>query len=242
MVPQVAHDSLVRLLDLQTEDSAIKRLAERRDSLPEARRLSELTDQLAELEADIVIANKQLDEITREHSRFEGEIGLADQKISREEQRLFSGSVSNPKELGALQSEVAMLKRKKGEVEDSLLEVMVQKDQAAETLARLTAEQTAASAEAAELEQKVTALRTEIDAEMQGHSTKRDEIAATVEDDLLKLYEQLRTSKGGVGVAALEAGTCQGCHTKLPAKEIERIKAEGGLQRCDNCRRILVVV
>jgi uncharacterized protein len=242
MVMDVAHDSLVRLLDLQTEDSAIKRITERLDSLPEAKRLSEITDQLAELAADIEIATKQLDEITREHSKLEGEVGLADQKIAREEQRLFSGSVSNPKELGSLQSEVAMLKRKKGEIEDALLEVMVQKDQAAETRDRLVAEQATAVGEAAVLEKTVAGLRADAEAQMKEHVAKRDEIAAGIEDSLLKMYEQIRAAKGGVGVAALEAATCQGCHTKLPAKEIERIKAEGGLQRCDNCRRILVVV
>lgn len=242
MVMDVAHDSLVRLLDLQAEDSALKRLDERLQSLPEAKRLSEVNDQLSELAADIEIATKQLDEVGREHSRLEGEIGLADQKIAREEQRLFSGSVSNPKELGALQSEVAMLKRKKGEVEDLLLEAMVQKDQATETRDRLTGEQEAAAAEASELEARVAALRAEVDAQVREHSAKRDEIAAGIDEGLLKMYEQVRAAKGGVGVAALEAGTCQGCHTKLPAKEIERIKAEGGLQRCDNCRRILVVV
>jgi predicted nucleic acid-binding Zn-ribbon protein len=242
MVIDAAHDSLVRLLDLQAEDSAIKRLNERRNALPEAQRLAELTDQIAELDADIEIATKQVDEVTREQSRLEGEIGLADQKIAREEQRLFSGSVSNPKELGSLQAEVGMLKRKKGEVEDSLLEVMVQKDQASETLARLQAERTEAAAESEELAAKVSSVTGEIETELKEHEAKRAEVAATIDEPLLKLYEQIRSTKGGVGVAALEAATCQGCHTKLPAKEIERIKAEGGVQRCDNCRRILVIV
>jgi uncharacterized protein len=242
MVMDVDHGSLVRLLDLQAEDSAIKRLHERRNALPEARRVAELGDQLAELEADLEIATKQLEEISREQSRLEGEIELADQKIAREEQRLFSGSVSNPKELGALQAEVAMLKRKKGEIEDSLLEVMVQKDQAAETLARLQSERAAAASESEQLTATVAELTGGIDAELETHGAKRTEVASALPEDLLRLYDQLRGSKAGVGAAALEAGTCQGCHTKLPAKEIERIRAEGGLQRCDNCRRILVIL
>src|SRR5918999_3416518 len=95
MAMDVDQSSLVRLLDLQAEDSAIRRLEERRGSLPEAQRLAEVSETLAELESDIEIASKQSDEINREHSRLEGEIELSDQKIAREEQRLFSGSVSN---------------------------------------------------------------------------------------------------------------------------------------------------
>jgi predicted nucleic acid-binding Zn-ribbon protein len=180
--------------------------------------------------------------VAREQDKLEGEIGLADQKIAREEQRLFGGAVSNPKELGALQAEVQMLKRRKAEMEDSLLEVMVKKEDAAATLERLRGEHHAATAEAEQLAATVGRLTTEIDAELTEHSTKRTAVADPLPDDLLALYEKIRSSKNGVGAAALEGGTCQGCHTQLPNKEVERIRAEGGLQRCENCRRILVVV
>jgi predicted nucleic acid-binding Zn-ribbon protein len=232
---------LNRLLDLQAEDSAIKRLNERRAALPEAARLAEVNDQLAELNADIEIATKQHDEIAREQAKLEGEVELIEQKIAREEERMYSGGVSNPKELSALQAEVASLKKKKSTVEDGLIEVMDQREHAASTLGSLTQERSAARAEADDLQQKVTALTGDIDVELQQHTAARAEIAPSIPDDLLAMYEKLRETKGGVGAARLEGGTCQGCHTKLPAKEAERIRGEGGLQRCDNCRRILVV-
>jgi uncharacterized protein len=233
--------SLQRLLDLQSEDSAIKRCEDRRRNLPEAVRLGEVSAQLAELETDSEIARKQLEEITREHNRLEGEIGLGDQKIQKEEQRLFSGAVSNPKELGSLQAEVAMLKRKGSELEDQLLEVMVQKDDATTTLESLEKERSEAAQQAATLRETVASLMSEIDGELAGHRSKRTEVAGSVPDDLLALYERIRATKGGVGAAALVDSTCQGCHTRLPSKEAERLRSERGLQRCDNCGRILVV-
>jgi predicted nucleic acid-binding Zn-ribbon protein len=233
--------ALQRLLDLQSEDSAIKRCEERRPNLPEALRLEEVSAQLAELETDSEIARKQLEEITREHNRLEGEIGLTDQKIQREEQRLFSGAVSNPKELGSLQAEVAMLKRRRSELEDQLLEVMVQKDDASTTLESLETERSEAAKQATTLRETVASLMTEIDGELVSHRSKRAEVAGSVPDDLLALYERIRATKGGVGAAALIDNTCQGCHTRLPSKEAERLRSERGLQRCDNCGRILVV-
>lgn len=235
-------DALHRLLDVQAEDSAIKRLEDRRSSLPEAIRLVEVSDQLAELEADSEIAGKQLEEITREHHRLEGEIGLGDQKIQKEEQRLFSGAVSNPKELGALQAEVAMLKRKRGELEDHLLEVMLQKDDAASTAASLEKDRSETAGQAEMLRETVARLMTEIDNERGERGTTRANIAATIPPDLSSLYEKIRSAKGGVGAAALIDSTCQGCHTRLPSKEAERLRAERGLQRCENCGRLLVIV
>jgi uncharacterized protein len=233
--------ALQRLLDLQSEDSAIKRCQERRANLPEAVRLAEVSAQLSELKADSEIARKQLDEITREHHRLEGEIGLGDQKIQKEEQRLFSGAVSNPKELGALQAEVAMLKRKRAELEDQLLEVMLQKDDATTTLESLEKERSDAAEQTQSLQRAVATLTSEIDGELVAHRSARDEVAKDIPEDLLSLYERIRATKGGVGAAALVDSTCQGCHTRLPSKEAERLRAERGLQRCDNCSRILVV-
>lgn len=240
-MPTADPAALQRLLDLQAEDTAIKRLEERRASLPEAQRLDEVNAALAELDADLDIARKQHDEVVREVARLEGESGLLDQKIAREEQRMFSGAVSNPKELSALQAEVESLKRKKTTLEDELLEAMLGREQAASTMEGLAKEREETAAEAAQLGATVGDLTAEIAAELQKHGAARDDFAAGVPADLLKLYEQIRASKGGVGAAALEAGTCLGCHTKLPQRELERMRAEGGLQRCDNCRRILVI-
>ncbi|HEX2239532.1 MAG TPA: C4-type zinc ribbon domain-containing protein [Actinomycetota bacterium] len=242
MPEQVDDAILLRLLDLQKEDSSIRRLAERRASLPEAQELVELRDQLAELDSDIAIARKQSEEIATEQARIEGEIGLLDTKIQREEQRMYSGGVSNPKELSALQAEVESLKRKKGQMEDGLLEVMVQKDDAATTLTRLESEQAESLAREKELAVVVDGLTADIDAQLVEHTARRSQIAQEMPADLLALYDQLRESKHGVGAAALQSGACQGCHTQLPAKEVERLKTERGLQRCDNCRRILVVL
>lgn len=241
MVTNATAIDLQRLLDLQGEDSTIKRLEERRSSLPEAQRLSEVRAQLDELTSDVAVAEARSKEINRDFDRLEGEIEIGDGKIAKEEQRLFSGAVSNPKELGALQAEVEMLKRKKSDLEDHLLEIMEEREQALAMLERLRSEQSETSSESDRLTTEVDTLTRDIEAQLEAHQTKRNEIAAEIPEDILKLYDDIRVSKGGVGVAALEGGTCQGCHTQLANKEVERLKSEGGLQRCDNCRRILVV-
>ena len=233
--------ALVRLLDLQAEDGALDRLRRRLDTLPEAAQLAEVRARLAELSSDADIATKQRDEISREQGRIETEIGMLDQKLQREEQRLFSGSVSNPKELSSLQAEVEMLKRRRAGEEDRLLEVMVAHDQANQTLDSLSAERDETATAAEGLGAAVTQISSEIESELSSHERARRDLAASLPGDLVALYDRLRAGKGGVGVAALERDTCLGCHTTLPSREVERLRAERGLQRCDNCRRILVI-
>jgi predicted nucleic acid-binding Zn-ribbon protein len=241
MLRDVDPRTLERLLDLQAEDSAIRLLEHRRDELPAARRLAELNDQLSELDADIDIASRQRTDVEREQSRLQGEIELLEQKIEREEGRLFSGGVSNPKELSALQAEVASLRSRRAAREDDLLEIMVRADQAEETMQKLRVEREAVAREAAELSAAVDVELGRMGSELEDHNERRTSARADIPADILSLYERIRASRNGIGAAALVGGACQGCHTKLPAREVERMRAEGGLQRCDNCRRILVV-
>lgn len=241
-MPDVDQAALQRLLDLQAEDSAIARLNERVASLPEAARLAEVRATLEELRNDLAIATKQDEEAGREQHRLEGEIELLDQQAIKEDQRMLSGSVSNPKELSALQAKIAELKNRKATLEDKLIEVMEAKEGTEATLRKLEGESAAAATEESALAEKVSGLTGNIEGDLSAHTATRAEVASTIPEDLLALYERLRGQKHGVGAAALEGGTCQGCHTKLPAVELEKMRAEGGLQRCENCRRILVVV
>lgn len=242
MTTQVDPAALRKLLDLQTEDTSITKLQRRRADLPEAKQLAELNESLAEMSSDLEIARKQQDELVHAQTHIEGEMGLLDQKIVREEGRLYSGGVSNPRELGALQSEVASLKTRRGEMEDSLLEVMVQREQATTTLESLQEEHDRTSVQAKELTATVAGSMAEIDSLLAEHSEKRSALGPEIPAPVLTLYEQLREQKNGVGAAALRGDTCEGCHTRLPSREVEQVKAATGLQRCDNCRRILVVI
>jgi hypothetical protein len=77
--------------------------------------------------------------------------------------------------------------------------------------------------------------------ELTAKRTERDALAAGFDPELLELYEDLRRQKKGVGAAALVDGVCQGCHEKLSAVELDRLKRSEDILRCEYCRRILVL-
>jgi predicted nucleic acid-binding Zn-ribbon protein len=70
---------------------------------------------------------------------------------------------------------------------------------------------------------------------------EREKLVPAFDEELLDLYEDLRSSKKGVAAAALIDGVCQGCHQKLSPMELDRLKRAEGVRRCDYCRRILVL-
>ena len=73
-------------------------------------------------------------------------------------------------------------------------------------------------------------------------ATQRAELAATLPDDLVALYEKLRASSGGVGAAALHRGRCEGCHLQLNTTDLNHLRdaPDDDVVRCEECRRILI--
>jgi len=214
-----SRDALLTLLQLQRVDSTIDRLQARLAHLPEQAALDGLEAKAQELDAQIAERQAVFDDVSTRQRRLDFEVDTLVQKIRAESGRLYSGVVSNAKELQDISREVEALKRRKSVLEDNDLEVMEERDGVEKQLEALTTERSSLAAE-----------------------TERQRWVPRVDPQLLKVYDTIRASKGGVGAAAMVDGTCQGCHMRLPAQEAERVRTAGGLVRCDECQRILVVV
>jgi predicted nucleic acid-binding Zn-ribbon protein len=231
------------LLELQRHDSAIDRLMARRGSLPEDARLAELAGGLAVVDQLAAERRGSLATLQREQARLEDEIDMVSRKAHSEENRAASGKVTSPKELTAIQEEVAALKRRQAALEDDLLERMEQRETLEAELAELDGRRKAITAEQAEVTRDRDAALAEIDRELATEQAAAGEVAPRVGSELRTLYDQIRRRQGGVGAAALVGNTCQGCRVSISPVElaaIQKLPAET-IKRCENCRRILVL-
>jgi predicted nucleic acid-binding Zn-ribbon protein len=231
------------LLEMQRHDSAIDRLVHRRGSLPEVTRLAELGQALAAVDQLTAEREGTLETVRREQARFEDEVELVTRKASSEDARAVSGKVTSPKELTAIQEEVAALKRRQEALEDQLLERMEQRETLEAELAELAGRREGIVAEQAEVTKARDAALVEIDRELEAERAAREALAPTVGEELRALYDQLRARHGGVGAAALVGNTCQGCRVSISPVELAAVRKQPPeqIKRCENCRRILVV-
>jgi uncharacterized protein len=235
---------LKRLLDLQRVDTAIDRLEQRKADLPEQRALDELTVQLAEVRVGHDTLKVQLDEIARDQSRLEGEVQMIDDKIKHESERLYGGDITSPKELASIQAELDALRRRKNHLEDQDLEVMERREAVEKEMAELDARLSDLQQKADEATNARDTAAVEIETELASNAEARTGILPDLPPDLLETYEDMRPKKGGVAAAALEGNVCRGCGVALSPVAMDAIKraGPGELQRCENCRRILVRV
>ena len=231
-----------RLLELQSLDSTLDRLAHRRRTLPELAELERIETRLAETHDEIVAGETDDSDVGREQRKLEGDVEMVRERAARDQKRLDSGQVGSPKELENLQSEIESLGRRQSDLEDQVLELMERREGVQSRLDALRTEQDKLLAERAATEQSRDANFAEIDTESATAAEQRRAIAATLPGDLLALYEKVRADKGGVGAAMLHRGRCEGCHLQLDAVQLRDITAAppDTVLRCDECRRILV--
>ncbi|HEV2937227.1 MAG TPA: C4-type zinc ribbon domain-containing protein [Streptosporangiaceae bacterium] len=233
--------SQLRLLELADLDAELARLDHRRRNLPEAAELARLEARAGELRDGLVVTETELGDLGREQTRAERDVDQVRTRIDRDRARLDAGQVSAARELATLQSEIESLRRRQGDLEEIVLELMERREGLVSRQDELSAERDRLGIETAEMTARRDAAVKEIDEQTAKASDQRAGVAAEVPADLLKLYEQIRDSRG-VGAAALRAGRCEGCHLTMNTVDLNQIRASAPDEviRCEECRRILV--
>ncbi len=160
-------------------------------------------------------------------------------RLKTQEQRLYGGTISNPKELNALQQELHHLHLQQSHQEEVTLEAM----DAAESLQEKANDVSEAlrQAEEAWIRQSGALItrRDQLATRRQEVELKREQLAAKLDADLLGRYDRIRRTRQGKAVSKVEQGSCQWCRVILTPRELQYVRISTELQTCSNCGRIL---
>jgi predicted nucleic acid-binding Zn-ribbon protein len=229
------------LLELQAQDSILAQLQHRKNTLPELAEITALEARAKELDGQRIEHDTAVSDLTRAQKKADAEVEQVKARRTRDEERLGSGAVSNPKDLASLQHELVALERRIGTLEDDELEIM---ESLEEAQARLTNVQGDLADVTAELEQKIAARDAAIavlDQQAAEAQAERGTVVVGVPADLITLYDKLR-SQYGTGAAALRARRCEGCRLEINGADLRELAAqpEDEVLRCPECSRILI--
>ncbi len=196
---------------------------------------------LAEMRASLAQQEERLAQASGEQRTLEWQLDDLSVKISREEDKLYGGSVRNPKELADLQREVEHLKGRRRQLEDRVIDIMSEVE-----LTEVNVRNQ--SAQVGDLEQiwrreqeRLEAERIKLLSEIVDLEERRRGLAAQIDADSLDLYQRLRETRQGKAVVRVEQGMCQGCRITLPMTELQQARAGQRLVQCGSCGRILYV-
>jgi predicted nucleic acid-binding Zn-ribbon protein len=228
----------LQLYQLQTLDSEIdktrQQLAEVRARLGESEALKRAREALHLAEATLRKAQTTMQDLDLE-------VKSLGEKIVNQEKRLYGGKILNAKEAANLQEEVAALKRRNGEREERLLEAMLAVEEDQETLTQRQVEfstiEATWSADQAQLQANQETLNQQLSQLLE----RRPLMADSLQPDLLREYDGLRSKKAGRAIVAVKDGVCQGCGIAMSNSRVQRARTDDSLTYCSTCGRILYV-
>jgi len=234
-------EAQLRLLELADLDTELGRLGHRRRTLPENAQLEQLTQRGAKVRDAITSADTDLADLDRELARAEKDVEQVRVRIDNDNKRLDAGQVSNARELESLQSEVASLKRRQGDLEEVVLELMERRESAQALRDGGAADAGTVGAETAALTGRRDAAVAELDELAAKAAAARAAVLADIPPALLTLYDKIRASSGR-GAALLRRGQCDGCRETLSTVELNEVRAAAPdeVVRHEECGRILI--
>jgi len=241
-VPKAPVADQLQLLTVQDLDTKLTQARHRLENLPARQELSRATSEAATLEETRVEAATAVTDLRREVTKAEDDVVTVRARADRDNKRMLSGAGMGSKDLQALQSELEVLAKRQGDLEEIELDAMQRLEDAETEAARVTALIETVRTKVSEIEARLDDEAATIEAEIVSFSAGRANAVAGLDEGLLALYEKLRIQQGGTGAAALKHGTCQGCNMSLNPADLAHIQAAPAddIVRCEECGRILV--
>jgi predicted nucleic acid-binding Zn-ribbon protein len=223
-----------RLYELQQIDVDIKTQQDLLDDIE--RRLGE-NEELVEAKSKAGETKEQLSRTTNRRKELEWEVDDLGKSIKQISDKLYGGTVKNPKELVSLEQEVTLFKDKLRRTEDTLLDVMAEEESLQKTLVKDQAHLDDVEKKREEEQKDLTAQKAKVEIRLQELSKKRESVRTGIDASAIELYEALQSRKGEAVVKVVQ-GRCQGCRISLAMSEWQKAKS-GAVVQCSSCSKIL---
>jgi predicted nucleic acid-binding Zn-ribbon protein len=185
------------------------------------------------LEADraALVANQ------KERKKCETDIQSQDQKISKLKDQMLDAKTND--QYRAFQNEIEFCQKEIHRFEDRILELMGESEPLDRTVkadeAALKAEKTGVEKEKQEARER-TAVDQKSAADLKA---ERAGIVTQMTPANYKIYERVRKTRRGVGIAEAIDGRCNACQISLRPQFFQDLKRGEQMMQCESCLRIL---
>ena len=227
---------LAILYRLQEIDTRIGQVQEALDQLDDG---TELQARVASLRQEHEQAERRQRELEKEILDQELEMKSLEAKKKDFRDRLYSGRVSNPKELSDIEKEVEMLSKAIDQHEDTILQLMDDVESQRRSVADIQSTLSEAEGQLSIQLQRYGETGDRFHQDLADLEQKRQTVHEDIAPNLLGRYEEIRVRSDNLAVVKLSEQVCAGCHVSLPIDTFRQLKNSEQPQFCENCGRIL---
>lgn len=197
------------------------------------------TEELLSAREAVTEAEKVVNALRGKMHARELDIAAVNDRLKTNQDRLYGSQVRSPKELASLQEEAAAFRRRRSELEDAELELMIAMEAAEADLderrTRLAQIESLWRADQASLE----AEKEHLEARLLELESERADQRLRINSRELAIYDELKADLGGVAVARLKQDVCQFCRVNVPTGVARAVQRGEGMHYCPTCGRLL---
>jgi predicted nucleic acid-binding Zn-ribbon protein len=224
------------LYQLQRIDSKRDQLIQRVDFI---QHVIEDRTEINHLEKNLVDLEVNRDSLLEKIALVDQDIQGKKIKINQSESSLYGGKVQNPKELQALQAEIASLNKYVSENETKLTSMM----QEFEMIEKQDDQARAALEEGISTREKQNVLylneKDSILKELEKLDSERQLAITQIYPQHILKYEEIRKKKKNIAVTNVEDDTCSACGVSLTPSEWQAARSPDQIVFCPSCSRII---
>lgn len=235
---KISREQIELLIALQETEAAAAKIQVMLDALP--LKITELEAGLKEFEDAIALEKETLAELKKAYRSWDAEIQTNQTRVKKREEQLRA--VKTNKEYQVILKEIDEIKKANSRIEDETI-ACLDKIDAAENAVK--EKQAACLAEEAEMARQKAVFSAEADADRQALNEllgKRNALCEKIDDNIMRLYENIKANARGIAVVQVKNCICTGCHMNIPPQMYNELHRENELRTCPHCHRMLYVV
>jgi predicted nucleic acid-binding Zn-ribbon protein len=235
---KITRDQIELLIELQQKEAEVTQVQRCLDELPA--KIDQISSGLKEFEGAITIKKESLSELKKVYRSYDAEIEANSARIKKREEQLHA--VTTNKEYQALLKEIEEIKKANSRIEDQTIACLDEIDAVEKEVKEK--EEEFMSEEAEVNEQKVVF---ESDADSERRSldallVQRDDVAATIDPELIKQYELIKSYARDIAIVQVKDCICMGCNMNIPPQMYNELHRENEMKTCPHCHRMLYVI
>ena len=210
------------------------------------KRIAEITailandEQIAQAQAQVHGVQQVLTPLRAKARNLELEMQSNTEKVQTTEKQLYSGKVKNTKEMQDMQAEIASIRKRNTEIEETLLETMMLVEEQEAALVSADSALKATVGERASEKRHLVDEQATLQSQVSGLRKQREAAMQSIDPSALAKYNALRPKKNNHPVAILRENTCGACGVEQTMAIEREARIGQSLATCLSCGRILV--
>lgn len=220
---------------LKEEDKLLKELK----NLSQVTRLKSLKEEIEKSQKALQQQKEIYQKKTRPIKHLEDEIEAIKVKQKEISSLLYSGEITNVKELESTNSKLDTLNQEISQLENQLIELMEEKENLYNGLQEENSANNVKKDEYRNLRGQYQQAKEALQQQMDNFPAKKDDLLAQIDSLYLDIYNDLRKRFNFSAVAKVDNNICSGCHMRISFDLQKKLRNADEVLYCDICGRMI---